>query len=975
MKRRFLAFFLILTIFTATCSLASCSKPVTPEIIQGEKGDKGDKGDQGIQGPQGEKGDKGDQGDQGIQGPQGEKGDKGDQGVQGVQGPQGEKGDKGDQGDQGVQGPQGEKGDKGDDAIAPQLRINSVTNEWEISQNNGTTWTSTGVKATGAVTEIPHTHSYGEWEEIQKATCSEYGLKKRSCSCDANQMEIVDITAHSYSSTVIAPTHSNIGYTEYKCSACNDTYKDNYVDKIPTPRDGVMVYYEDFNALKAGASSIELFKTLGWKNLYKNGTKLPTGSDYSTSKVGAESISNITLSANNGELIISNTASDPSKPSFLQILSTEYMDIAKDGNYSVKLDMTFKSASGNAWASIAPRYQSKGTFNTTGGAANSGFYSNYTSWKLSPSGAGTHYAQSPYNGLSCANQTAISASNTTAANGFWCTRVAGYTDITSTGNASALIGRKVTVLIQVVKANSFYEHTVTDAELGITSGMNAESLKNAKEETLGFGYHIWVIDENGQKVLVSRYNPESYDGTDSDLKLCNENNWENWFGNALAFAIEGTASVAIDNVAVWTGLDDMPTDKSTAEYERLLKKEIAPIPEDQFENGLVITKNGEAKLYIVIPEDPDRNVLYAKDKFSLFINNKTGITLPCGTQFGNAYELLIGDTGRPESIALKNTISGNQFAIKRDDNKIIIVATEDVFLYDAIEYLIENYLYNSADCIANNSKIVITGDINCKMSGDTASLRYLFTKSDRLSSTAEAVTTMPLPETNYITNQGGCSDGKYYYQSFLTLDSTNERNNSTIIVKYDLSTGLEVRRSGKISTGHTNDLAYNSRTNQIIIANNAPDYNIITIMDASTLKIIETREVPCPIYGITYDYERDIYFIGCSNSKNLRALNSNFEILDQNVYVTDQNADGSFMTQGIGSDDVFVYCTYFIKDTKDNAIEVFDWYGNYICTIDTPIEGTLDSYTLEGESIDVDDQGRILVIAGKRIWHVSPTLN
>ena len=40
-------------------------------------------------------------------------------------------------------------GDKGKDAIAPEVRINPSTNEWEISIDNGTTWTSTGVKATG----------------------------------------------------------------------------------------------------------------------------------------------------------------------------------------------------------------------------------------------------------------------------------------------------------------------------------------------------------------------------------------------------------------------------------------------------------------------------------------------------------------------------------------------------------------------------------------------------------------------------------------------------------------------------------------------------------------------------------------------------------------------------------------------------------------------------------------------------------
>lgn len=36
------------------------------------------------------------------------------------------------------------------DGVTPQLRINSQTNEWEVSYDNGTTWTSLGVKATGA---------------------------------------------------------------------------------------------------------------------------------------------------------------------------------------------------------------------------------------------------------------------------------------------------------------------------------------------------------------------------------------------------------------------------------------------------------------------------------------------------------------------------------------------------------------------------------------------------------------------------------------------------------------------------------------------------------------------------------------------------------------------------------------------------------------------------------------------------------
>lgn len=38
---------------------------------------------------------------------------------------------------------------QGEDAIAPQVRINADSNEWEISTDGGVTWASTGVKATG----------------------------------------------------------------------------------------------------------------------------------------------------------------------------------------------------------------------------------------------------------------------------------------------------------------------------------------------------------------------------------------------------------------------------------------------------------------------------------------------------------------------------------------------------------------------------------------------------------------------------------------------------------------------------------------------------------------------------------------------------------------------------------------------------------------------------------------------------------
>ena len=62
---------------------------------------------------------------------------------------QGSDGYNGQDGSDGQNGTNGQDGEDGKDAIAPRIRINYETNEWEISYDNGKVWTSLGVKATG----------------------------------------------------------------------------------------------------------------------------------------------------------------------------------------------------------------------------------------------------------------------------------------------------------------------------------------------------------------------------------------------------------------------------------------------------------------------------------------------------------------------------------------------------------------------------------------------------------------------------------------------------------------------------------------------------------------------------------------------------------------------------------------------------------------------------------------------------------
>ena len=88
-------------------------------------------------------------GKDGQDGSPGADGKDGEDGKDGVNGTDGKDGQDGTDGKDGQDGTDGKDGKDGRDGNTPQLRINPVTNEWEVSTDGGITWFSTGVKATG----------------------------------------------------------------------------------------------------------------------------------------------------------------------------------------------------------------------------------------------------------------------------------------------------------------------------------------------------------------------------------------------------------------------------------------------------------------------------------------------------------------------------------------------------------------------------------------------------------------------------------------------------------------------------------------------------------------------------------------------------------------------------------------------------------------------------------------------------------
>ncbi len=113
-----------------------------------------------------------------IDGKDGQDGAPGANGEDGKDGVDGTDGKDGKDGQDGTDGADGKDGKDGQDGNTPQLRINPVTNEWEVSTDNGVTWTSTGVKATGAQGEQGEQGEKGEQgEQGEKGEQGEQGEK------------------------------------------------------------------------------------------------------------------------------------------------------------------------------------------------------------------------------------------------------------------------------------------------------------------------------------------------------------------------------------------------------------------------------------------------------------------------------------------------------------------------------------------------------------------------------------------------------------------------------------------------------------------------------------------------------------------------------------------------------------------------------------------------------------------------------
>ncbi len=179
----------------------------------------------------------------------------------------------------------------------------------------------------------------------------------------------------------------------------------------------------------------------------------------------------------------------------------------------------------------------------------------------------------------------------------------------------------------------------------------------------------------------------------------------------------------------------------------------------------------------------------------------------------------------------------------------------------------------------------------------------------------------------YATVQGACTDGEYAYFVFM-------QGGVSHVVKYDVRTWDYVTDEKIVNMGHSNDMAYNADKDYIVVANNAPYYNVVTLLNRDTLAPIKDVEIDEDIYAIAYSNKHKLYVVGLSGGYDFALLDSDFKVKKKF-----EGVKTGYTRQGCDCDDNYIY--FVQSGGGKNVLVIYDYAGDHVATV--PIESADES--------------------------------
>ena len=166
--------------------------------------------------------------------------------------------------------------------------------------------------------------------------------------------------------------------------------------------------------------------------------------------------------------------------------------------------------------------------------------------------------------------------------------------------------------------------------------------------------------------------------------------------------------------------------------------------------------------------------------------------------------------------------------------------------------------------------------------------------------------------------QCSATDGTYIY---FFMNNDVKTNYTSSLYKYEIATGKIVATLDGFKTGHTNDVTYNPKTNELIVANNVPNFTL-TVIDAATLEVKRNVTVESDIFAIAYDELNDCYYGSNRANYGIIKLDSDFNFVAELMI----GISSGYSRQAIDTDGKYIY----MLQSAANCVFVYRVDGSFV---------------------------------------------
>lgn len=364
----------------------------------------------------------------------------------------------------------------------------------------------------------------------------------------------------------------------------------------------------------------------------------------------------------------------------------------------------------------------------------------------------------------------------------------------------------------------------------------------------------------------------------------------------------------------------------------------------------VIAENGATEYKFIRPEETSAPFRSNFSSLVQDVNAATGASFPIGTDWVSpketdfdysAPEILVGATSRAESAEILASLPENSYTIRRVGKKIVILGKDENLTTLAMQTFRDDVI-GSGKHFSGGVLSFAEGDEITVTQTHPMDPAWIIASGLSYSVAPKEILHCP-PVGDYNVTQGACTDGtNIYFVLRQAVDST------CVICKYLLSDLSLVKVSGSLPLGHGSDITYDAKNHRLVVARGNTEGKILGIVDPDTLEFVKDVNITAGAGAITYNEKLNQYVIGQGGTSWI-LLDESFKVrksLDRKVL--DKATSRGYITQGLGSDDDFVYFPMNKDDNSENILVVYTWEGKYVCDVHIPVAIESESMFMTG---------------------------